>query len=194
MHVVVGQRDPVVQAAIGLLPHDGQDLGFALEPVRLQVGDGPARVAQHVAVRRHDEFDAVSFAGGGQHVQRVQVGAHVAVGRIDHGGAAIEHMVAREQQAILDQHQAGVVGSVAGGEDDFQRVPDAAAGEREFLAVGQLAVGCELGLGARRGQGGQAPDRGRRNAHRLERRRGRCMVGMRMGADDGPDIAAGGAV
>ena len=59
-------------------------------------------------------------AGGGERVQRIQVGRHVAVGRIDHRGAAVEDVVAREQQAVFQQHQAQVVGGVAGRVDDLQ--------------------------------------------------------------------------
>ncbi|MDT4873592.1 hypothetical protein FQZ97_1088460 [compost metagenome] len=59
------------------------------------------QIAQHVAVRGQDEVDTVRLAQPVQLVQRFEVGAHVAVGRVDHGGAAVEDVVAREQQAVF---------------------------------------------------------------------------------------------
>ena len=47
---------------------------------------------------------------------------HVAIGRVDDGGAAVEDVVAAEQQAVFLQHQAHVVGRMAWGVDDLQGV------------------------------------------------------------------------
>jgi len=60
--------------------------------VRLELRNGLRRPADDVAVRRQDEFDTVLFAGLRQAVQRIEVGAHVAVGRVDDGGAAAENI------------------------------------------------------------------------------------------------------
>ena len=116
--VVVGQFHPVVHAALGHGVHGFFDFGFALQAVRLQVRDGLRRAAQHIAVRGQDEIDVVFGAGGGQVVERLQVVVHVAIGRVHDGGAAVQDVVAAEQQAVLHQHQAQVVGGVAGGVDD----------------------------------------------------------------------------
>ena len=60
--------------------------------------------------------------------------------RVDHGGAAIEHMVAREQQAIFLKDQTQVVGGMAWGVQHPQSVGDIAicprALQSQFLAMG----------------------------------------------------------
>jgi len=98
--------------------HHCQDFGLAFESVCLQVGNGPQRLAvvtpDGVAVRWQDEAHLVLRTGSSQPVQRVEVGAHVAVRRIDHGGAAVEDVVAAEQQPVFEQQQAQVIGRVAG--------------------------------------------------------------------------------
>ena len=94
VHVVIGQFHPIVHAAMGLRLHDFQHLGFALQAVGPEFGNGAWCIAEHVAVGRGNEFNAVLLAGLGQQVQRVQVVVHVAVWRVDHGGAAVEDVVA----------------------------------------------------------------------------------------------------
>ena len=64
-HIVVGQCDPVVHAAIGPLAHGGHDFRFALQPVRLETRDRVLRRTQDVTVRRQDEVDPVFGAGSG---------------------------------------------------------------------------------------------------------------------------------
>jgi hypothetical protein len=64
--------------------------------------------------------DVVVGAGLRQCVKRFDVVGHVAVRRVDDGGAAIQYVVAAEQQAVFHQHQAHVVGSVAGGVHHLQ--------------------------------------------------------------------------
>ncbi len=61
-------------------------------------------------------------AGGAQQVQGFQVQRHVAVGRVNHGRAAAQNVVAAEQQLVFQQHQAQVVGSVARCVQHLQRV------------------------------------------------------------------------
>ena len=63
-------------------------------------------------------------AQGVEPVQRIQVVGHVAVGRVDHRGAAVQDVVAAEEQAIFPQQQAYMVGRVAGCVDDLQGVGD----------------------------------------------------------------------
>ena len=63
--------------------------------------------------RRQDEFDAVFLACGAQNVQRIEVGRHVAVGWIDHRGAAVQDRVTAKQQAVFEQNKAQAGGSVA---------------------------------------------------------------------------------
>ena len=84
------------------------------------MGDGCSGIADGVAVRRQDEVHLVLGAGQAQAVERIQVGAHVAVRRVDHGGAAVEDVVAAEQQTVFEQQQAQVVGRVAGRVDHLQ--------------------------------------------------------------------------
>ena len=66
-----------------------------------------------MAVRGQDELHVVLLAQGQQGVQRIQIVGHVAIGRVDHCGAAVQDVVAREQQTIFHQQQAKVVGGVA---------------------------------------------------------------------------------
>ena len=77
--------------------HHGDDLGLAREAVRLEVRNRLQRVRQHVAVRGQDGAHVVLRAHLVQEVERIQVVGHIAVRRVDHGGAAIEDVVAREQ-------------------------------------------------------------------------------------------------
>ena len=99
-------------------------------------------------MRRQNELDLVLFTGGAQQVQRGQVIVHVAVGRVDHRGAAVEDVVAAEQQSVFEQHQADMVGRVAGRVQHQQGVRDAFLAELQALAVGQGAVRHELAVGA----------------------------------------------
>ncbi len=86
-----------------------------------------------------DELHVVLGAQGVEPVERVQVVGHVAVGRVDHGGAAVEDVVAAEQQAVFAQEQAQVVGGVAGGVHHLQGMGDFAlqrfASKREQLII-----------------------------------------------------------
>ena len=138
-HVVVGLGDPVVHGAVGVGLHHGQHLGLARQAVLFQVGDGVARAAQHVAVGGQDEARVVRGAGGVELVERIQVGRHLAIGRVDDGGAAVQDVVAAEQQAIFLEQQAQVVGGVAGRVDGAQGVGDFAlwafASQRESLSI-----------------------------------------------------------
>ncbi|VDO17975.1 unnamed protein product, partial [Brugia timori] len=106
--VGIGDRNPVFRVTVGTLAHRGEHLRLARQPVRLQPRDGLRRRADDVAVRRQDEADVVLRAFAQQPVERVDVGGHVAVGRVDHRRAAVEHVVAGEQQPILLEHQAHV--------------------------------------------------------------------------------------
>ena len=82
--------------------------------MRLQTGNGRLGMAQHMAVCRGDKFNLVRVAGVTQAVQRIEVGIHVAVGRVNHRCAAIQNVVAAEQNAVFEQHQAQVVGGMPG--------------------------------------------------------------------------------
>ncbi len=75
-----------------------------------------------MAVGREDELHIVLFAGRQQCVQRLQVVTHMAVRRVDHRGAAVQDVVAREQQPVFHQQQADMVGGMAGGVDGLQRM------------------------------------------------------------------------
>ena len=100
--VVVGPLNPVLHAALGQGLHHLQDFGFTLQPVCFEafydVG-GIERlapgVAEHMAMRRQNEFDALTGSQSDQHVQRMDVVAHVAIGRIDDRGAAIQDKIGR---------------------------------------------------------------------------------------------------
>ena len=84
------------------------------------MGNRLAGRTQHIPVGRQNEVDGVLNAGSTQHIERIQISRHVAIGRVNDRGAAVEDVVATEQQAVLHQHQAEVVGGVAGGVDDLE--------------------------------------------------------------------------
>ena len=138
-HVVVRLGDPVVHRAIGVGLHHGEHLGFARQAVFFQAGDDGARAAQHVAVGGQDEARFVRGAGGVELVERIEIGRHVAIGRVDDGGAAVQDVVAAEQQAVFFEQQAQVVGRVAGRVDDAQGMGDLAlrrlSSKREQLTI-----------------------------------------------------------
>jgi hypothetical protein len=119
--------------------HGGDDLGLARQAVALELGDGGARLAQHMAVRGQDELHAVFGAGCVEPVERVEVVGHVAVGRVDDGRAAVEDVVAAEQQAVFPQQQAQVVGRVARRVHHLQGMGDFAvqpfSSQREQLII-----------------------------------------------------------
>ena len=102
-------------------------------------------------------------------------------------------MVATEQQAVFFQHQAQVVGRVAGGVEHAQGMGVFGVLQDQAFAIGQFAVGGELAGSPGRGCRGQTQD-GRAVsagfAQGLQHGCARRMVGMRMGADDHVDVAA----
>ena len=75
-HIVVGQGQPVVQAALRVGLHDFQNFGFAFESVRFELRNASAgvkglapHIAQHIAMRGQNEFDVVLFAGSQEFVE-----------------------------------------------------------------------------------------------------------------------------
>src|SRR5438128_7415051 len=75
-------------------------------------------------------------------LQRLEVGGHVAVGRVDDGGRARQNGVAGEEDPLLLEEEAEVVGGVAGGVEHLQ----APLGALDDLPVLRLAVGRPVGL------------------------------------------------
>ena len=73
--------------------------------------------------------------------ERVEVGAHVAVGRTDHGGAPAHDVIAGEQRPLLVEREAHVVRRVAGRVHGAQRPAGPVRGD---LAVGDAHVGVEV--------------------------------------------------
>ena len=67
---------------------------------------------------RPDRVDLVRLGEGVQPVERVEVGAELAVGVRDHGRAAAEHGVAGEHRPLAGQQERQRVGGVAGRGDD----------------------------------------------------------------------------
>ena len=74
-----------------------------------------------------------------QAVERCQVLGHVAVGRADHDRRALHDVVAREQQPLLVEEVAEVVGRVAGRVDGGE----GEARTLDTIAVGETTVGLE---------------------------------------------------
>ena len=110
--IVISSFYPVVKRAHGVCLHHGKNFGLALEPVGLETGNCGGGLGQYIPVRGQDEFNRVCFTGKAELVKRVEVVVHVPVRRVNHGGAAVQDVVATEQQAVFQQHQAQVVGRV----------------------------------------------------------------------------------
>ena len=130
-------------------------LGLARQSVGLELGDLMARKAQHIAVGGQDVANAALEAQRVQLIQRSQVINHVAVWRTDHGGAAVQDVVAAEQQRILFQQKTQVVGRMAGREDGLQCMRNFAvwplSSQRNALSITQRNIGFETAIGPRRG-------------------------------------------
>ena len=118
--IIVRFCHPVVQSAVGMGLHDAGNFFLAPQAVCFQVRNDPQGMIQHIAMGGQNMLDVVLRTDGAEHIKRVQIIPHMPIGRIDHGGAAVQNMVAAEQQAVLDQHQANVVGGVSGRMDDLQ--------------------------------------------------------------------------
>ena len=146
-YIVIGQFDPIVHGGLRVRLHDAQNFGFTLEPMRFEVGNAGAgikglvpQVAQHITVRGQDEFDVILLTRGSQFVQRGEVVVHVAVGRIHDGGAAVQDMVAAQEQPVFFQHQTQVIGCMAGRVHHAQRVRRIVALQHQQFAVIEFAI------------------------------------------------------
>ena len=73
-----------------------------------------------MTVGRQDESHLHLRALGRQHIQRMQVVAHMAIRRVNHRGTAVQYVVTGKQQSVLFQQQAHMVGRVAGRKDHTQ--------------------------------------------------------------------------
>ncbi len=153
--VVVGQGQPLVGGAVGVGLHDGGDFGFPAQAVRLEVRNRPQCIGQRMAVRRQNELHAKCGAGVMQQVQRIQVIPHVAIGRVNHGRAAVQDVVTRKQQPVFFEQQANMVGCVARCVDGLQCVYGCIAlrrGQDQALTMCKRCVGHEVAIGACRGR------------------------------------------
>src|SRR5690606_2317539 len=130
--------------------------------------------AEHVPVRRQDVVDRLLA----QPLQRLHVGMHVAVGRADHHGRAVHDVLARAQQPVFLEQQADMVRLVP------WRMQYAQGGvaDLDAVAVLEYLFGLEGPDIAYRFGGGATHDRAA--GERLEWRRARRVVRVRMGADD----------
>ena len=97
------------------------------------MGDGAAGLTQHIAMRWQDELDRMLRTRCTEQVQRIQVVGHVAIGRVNDGGAAVQNMVAAQQQTVFDQHQAQVVSGVARRVQHHEGMADIAVCYRSFF-------------------------------------------------------------
>jgi ATP-dependent Clp protease ATP-binding subunit ClpA len=110
-----GSRVRLQHAAI---PEEAKDLDRELRALLKE---------KDAAVRGQDVLHVQRCAGLVQAVQRIQVVAHVAIRRVNHRGAAVQYVIAREQKPIFFQHKTDVVGRMAGRENRPQRVGFGAA-------------------------------------------------------------------
>ena len=120
VHILVGQWQPLIGVAIGVGLHHRLDFGLAPQTMVLQVGDGTQRVGNDMTVGRQDESHLHLGALGRQHVQRMQVVAHMAIRRVNHRGTAVQNVVTGKEQSVLFQQQAHMVGRVAWCKDHTQ--------------------------------------------------------------------------
>ena len=114
----------------------GHHLGLALQAVRDRLAHHVVRPVDQEAVSRREPLEVFVE----QQAQRLQVGLHVAVGRVDHHRRALHQMVAGEQQLLLLQQIAQMVRRMARRVDHAQRRVGA-----EFDAVAVLRARCRAG-------------------------------------------------
>ena len=91
-HVVIDERQQLVDRSRTDLYKRVDHFFLARQAVRDQAAQLPLRRADQIAVARRDDGDVLVE----QLVERLQIGAHVAVGRIDHHGRALHDVIARE--------------------------------------------------------------------------------------------------
>src|SRR5437899_3223559 len=91
-------------AELAALRPRARDLLLAAEAVREQAAQLFMRGPDQVAVARRDDRDVLAE----ELLERLQVGAHVAVGRIDDHGGALHDVVAGEQHLRLLEQVAEV--------------------------------------------------------------------------------------
>ena len=135
-HVVINARHQVIQGRrcrSQRRPH----LGLTLQAVRDQAAQHVVRPRDQKAVTRRQPVQVHLKQVG----QRLQVGHHVAIGRVDDHGGPLHHMVAGEQQLLFLQQVAQVVGRVARGVDDAQRDT---VGQHQLFTVLQFALRLEV--------------------------------------------------
>ena len=199
VHIVIGQRQPLVWIARRVGLHHRSNFCLAHEPVGFEVADCAQSVGHGVSVGWKNKLHLVREAAGVQNIQGVQVICHVAVRRVNDGGASVQNVVARKQNAVLAQQQADVVGGMAWRVNHLQRMAFCtsvcgAGVQRQGFPVVKSAIRNKLAVGPRRGRRGHSPD-GRRisaclNAQRLQGQSARRVVCMRMGANNSDDVAA----
>ncbi len=127
-----------------------------------------------MSVRGQDELEGLAR----ESLERVDVGAHVAVGRIDHGRRAVENVIAREQQPVFLEQQADVVFGMSRRMQHAQR----GVAHAQLVAVLELAIGPECPL-AREAFPARPPENRRAGAF-LQRTRTGQVVGVAMRADN----------
>ena len=155
-------------------------LRFAPQPMRDDPPDLAMRRADQVAVPRRDDRDVARQ----QRFERGEVGAHVAVGRIDDHRRALHHVIAGEQHLRFLEQVAQVVGRVP------RRVQRAQRDARDAQPL--VVRGHESGakswscVSPRRRR--QADDL--RAGRRLQRARRGRMVAVRVRAEDPANAAA----
>ena len=160
------------------------DLALTHPPVLHVLVEPRLRIFDDVAVGGADARDAADLA---QPLERLEVLGHVAAPlRADHGGRAVEHVVAGEEHPLLFEQEAEMVGSMAGrvqrletelrALDDVAVVEHAVELERDLVGLRELAEAGDLGAGALRDARGRGPVVGVRvreqhPAHALRHRR-----------------------
>ena len=91
----------MVRVAGWISLHNGGNLGFAFEAVGVEMRYSAQRIGQRMAMCREDEIYAVLHAHVVQEIKRIQIVRHIAIRRINDGGAAVQDVVTRKQEPVL---------------------------------------------------------------------------------------------
>ncbi|MNT51339.1 hypothetical protein D3C72_1883010 [compost metagenome] len=132
-HVVIDAHNQLADRCWAQFAQRAGNLGFTLQSVPDQDADGVLRACDQEAVPRCQPVEVFLLQRG----QRIEVGAHVAVGRADDDGRALHHVVAGEERLLFFEQVAQVVRRVAG---RVAHAQGAVVGERDALAVSEFAL------------------------------------------------------
>ncbi len=107
-HVVIHLGEQLIdRAATGAAQH-GQHLRLAPCPMRNDSVDDRDRIAHHTTVARRNGPQRIGL----ESFQRIEIRAHVAIGRQDDGRYTFEHVITGKQQARFFEQETNMIGGM----------------------------------------------------------------------------------